>query len=84
MPPEGAYYIMADADYLIDQLGADAGDSFSLKLVHLAGLTTLPGTAFYHTKELGNNQVRFRFGKSAVTPDRIWLRLEEVVRGVRT
>jgi aminotransferase len=82
--PKGAYYIMADADRLIDQLGADTAYSFSLKLIHLAGIATLPGTAFYHTEELGNNQVRFCFAKSPATLGEICLRLNKLKPVLKT
>lgn len=81
--PKGAYYIMADADRLMDQLGADGADAFSLKLIHLAGIATVPGTAFYHMEEMGNNQVRFCFAKSAATLDEICLRLDKVKQMVK-
>jgi aminotransferase len=73
--PKGAYYIMADADRLIAQSGTDGAYAFSLKLIDLTGIATVPGTAFYHTAELGNNQVRFCFAKSPATLDDICLRL---------
>jgi aminotransferase len=76
--PEGAYYIMADADRLIAQLGADGADAFSLKLIELTGIATVPGTAFYRTAELGNHQVRFCFAKSPPTIDEICLRLNKL------
>ena len=73
--PKGAYYIMADAERLIAQLGADGADAFSLKLIDLTGIATVPGTAFYHTAELGNHQVRFCFAKTPATLDDICSRL---------
>jgi aminotransferase len=76
--PRGAYYIMADADRLIAQFGADGSYAFSLKLIDLTGIATVPGTAFYHTSESGNNQVRFCFAKSSATLDDICLRLDQL------
>ncbi|MBW2487340.1 MAG: aminotransferase class I/II-fold pyridoxal phosphate-dependent enzyme, partial [Deltaproteobacteria bacterium] len=76
--PGGAYYVMADADRFIAQLGADGSYDFSLKLIDLTGIATVPGTAFYHTSELGNNQVRFCFAKSPATLDDICLRLDQL------
>jgi aminotransferase len=84
VPPKGAYYIMAEADRLIDQFGGSDAYSFSLKLIHLAGIATVPGTAFYHTEEMGKNQVRFCFAKSQATLDEICLRLNKVKRVVKT
>ena len=76
--PQGAYYIMADADRLIDQLGGDDAYAFSLKLIERVGIATVPGTAFYRTGEMGNNQVRFCFAKSSATLDEICLRLDKI------
>ncbi|MGD2097579.1 MAG: aminotransferase class I/II-fold pyridoxal phosphate-dependent enzyme [Desulfobacterales bacterium] len=73
--PKGAYYIVADAQRLMAQLGADGANAFSLKLIDLTGIATVPGTAFYHTAELGTHQVRFCFAKSPATLDDICLRL---------
>jgi aspartate/methionine/tyrosine aminotransferase len=84
MPPKGAYYIMADAQRLIDQFGASDAYAFSLKLIHLTGIATVPGTAFYHKAEMGNNQVRFCFAKSPATLDDICLRLNKVKRAPKT
>lgn len=80
VPPRGAYYIMADADRLIDQLDGGNAYSFSRKLITLAGIATVPGTAFYHTADLGNNQVRFCFAKSQATLEEICLRLNKLKR----
>ena len=62
--PKGAYYIMAEAGRLIDKFGVPDAYSFSLKLIHLTGTATVPGTTFYHKAEMANNQVRFCFAKS--------------------
>ena len=67
VPPKGAYYIMAEADRLIDRLGGPDAYSFCLKLIQFTGIATVPGTAFYHRGEMGNNQVRFFFAKSQAT-----------------
>ena len=80
VPPRGAYYIMADADRLIDQFDGGGAYSFSRKLISLTGIATVPGTAFYHTADLGNNQVRFCFAKSRATLEEICLRLKKVNR----
>jgi len=84
VPPKGAYYIMADAHRLIDQFSASDAYSFSLKLIHLTGIATVPGTAFYHQTEMGNNQLRFCFAKSTATLDDICLRLNKVKRVLKT
>jgi aminotransferase len=79
-PPKGAYYIMADADRLIDQFGTSDAYSLSLKLIHLTGVATVPGTTFYHEAKKGNNQVRFCFAKSQATLEDICLRLDKLKR----
>ena len=84
VPPSGSYYIMAEADRLIDQLGGSDAYSFCLKLIHLTGIATVPGTAFYHTAEMGNNQVRFCFAKSRPTLDEICLKLNKVKGALKT
>jgi aminotransferase len=76
--PKGAYYIMADADRLMDQVRADSAYDFSLKLIQLVGIATVPGTAFYHKPEMGNNQLRFCFAKSMATLDEICSRLNKI------
>ena len=76
--PKGAYYIMADADRLMDQVRADSAYDFSLKLIQLVGIATVPGTAFYHRPEMGNNQLRFCFAKSTATLDEICSRLNKM------
>jgi aminotransferase len=76
--PKGAYYIMAEAGRLIDKFGVPDAYSFSLKLIHLTGIATVPGTTFYHKTEMGNNQVRFCFAKSQATLEEICLRLNKI------
>jgi aminotransferase len=71
---------MADADRLIDQLNGGGAYSFSRKLISLTGIATVPGTAFYHTADLGNNQVRLCFAKSQATLEEICLRLNRLKR----
>ena len=78
VPPKGAYYIMAEADRLIDQLGGADAYSFCLKLIHSTGIATVPGTTFYHKAKMGNNQVRFCFAKSQATLEEICLRLNKL------
>ena len=80
VPPKGAYYIMAEADRLIDKLGGPDAYSFCLKLIHLTGIATVPGTTFYHKAKMGNNQVRFCFAKSKATLEEICLRLNKLKR----
>ena len=80
VPPKGAYYIMAEADRLIDQLGGSDAYAFCLKLIHITGIATVPGTTFYQKAKMGNNQVRFCFAKSQATLEEICLRLNKLKR----
>lgn len=57
--PEGAYYIFAEFP---EEIGMDDVE-FSLYLTREIGVAPVPGTTFYHTKELGKRKVRFTFSK---------------------
>jgi len=61
--PEGAYYILADFSALSD----DDDVSFARWLVEEVGVATVPGSSFYHHKELGQKLVRFAFCKKFET-----------------
>ena len=78
--PKGAYYLMTDADALMDRFNASSAQAFSLKLIDIAGIATVPGTAFYHSDILGNNQVRFCFAKNENTIDSVCERLKKLHR----
>ena len=65
--PKGAYYVMAETETLRRKLGADNSADFSRKLIHLSGIATVPGYAFYSHPEMGINQVRFCFCKKKET-----------------
>lgn len=81
-PPDWTYdpNELAEADRLIDQLGGPDASSFCLKLIHITGIATVPGTTFYHKAKIGNNQVRFCFAKSQATLKEICLRLNKLKR----
>jgi aspartate/methionine/tyrosine aminotransferase len=61
--PEGAYYIFADFSDLSDQTDTE----FALWLAKEVGIATVPGSSFYHEKELGRNYTRFAFCKKLET-----------------
>jgi aminotransferase len=61
--PQGAYYIMAD----IGQFGF--GDDFEAAdfMLDDVGIAAVPGSSFYHRRELGRHILRFTFSKSEST-----------------
>ncbi len=60
-PPEGAYYVMADASAFIGDGGDDV--AFARHLVREIGVATVPGSSFFLDKALGRRYVRFCFCK---------------------
>ena len=61
--PSGAYYIMTD----VGHFGYPDDVSFALHLVKEGGIATVPGSAFYSSRELGSTKVRFCFPKKTET-----------------
>jgi aminotransferase len=61
--PQGAYYIMADIGHLGFRDDFEAAD-FMLDEV---GVSSVPGSSFYHRAELGRSMLRFTFSKSDET-----------------
>ncbi len=61
--PQGAYYIMADIGHLGFRDDFEAAD-FMLGEV---GIAAVPGSSFYHHRELGRSILRFTFSKSDAT-----------------
>ena len=61
--PQGAYYIMADISELGFRDDFEAAD-FMLDEV---GIAAVPGSSFYHSRELGRHILRFTFSKSDTT-----------------
>jgi aminotransferase len=57
--PEGAYYVMTD----ISELGWKDDTEFVKTMIQTVGVSAVPGSSFYHPKELGNRMVRFMFAK---------------------
>jgi len=64
-PPQGAYYVMADAT----AFGAPDDVAFARHLVRDLGVATVPGSSFFHDKALGRRYVRFCFCKQDATLD---------------
>jgi aminotransferase len=79
-PPSGAYYIMAGAYRLMKRFGVKQAFEFSLELINRTGLTTVPGTAFFHSEEMGHDYVRFCFAKNEYTLQEICRRLQSLER----
>ncbi len=73
--PQGAYYVMAD----ISAFGATDDVAFARYLVREVGVATVPGSSFFHDKELGRSYIRFCFCKRDETLDAAIERL----RGLR-
>jgi len=57
--PDGAYYVMTD----ITPFGATDDTEFVKRLIREVGVSGVPGSSFYHPKELGKTKVRFMFAK---------------------
>ncbi len=57
--PDGAYYIMTD----ISEFGFHNDVEFTKFLITEIGVACVPGSSFYHHKELGAQHVRFCFCK---------------------
>ena len=77
--PKGAYYIMVHTDALMDRYKEIDAHGFSLKLMDVTGIATVPGSAFYHSPAMGNDQVRFCFAKNDTTIQDVCQRLERLL-----
>ena len=72
--PNGAYYILAD----FSDLSGDDDLTFATWLAKEGGVATVPGTSFFHHKELGRKLVRFAFCKKRETLERAAERLASI------
>src|SRR5215469_10424825 len=61
--PQGAYYIMAD----IAHLGFPDDFAAADFMLDSVGVAAVPGSSFYHHRELGRHILRFTFSKSEAT-----------------
>ena len=61
--PEGAYYVMCD----ISDFGFSDDVEFTRHLIREIGVAVVPGSSFYHDKNLGKNFFRFCFCKKDET-----------------
>jgi aspartate/methionine/tyrosine aminotransferase len=62
-PPEGAYYMMAEATHL----GFDSDVEAAMHLVRNVGVAVVPGSSFFSRAELGRDVIRFSFCKRLET-----------------
>jgi len=65
--PRAAYYVMCDAENVMEKLGAKDDTDLAMKLARDIGVAPVPGSSFYGKKELGAKQVRFMFSKKDET-----------------
>ena len=72
-PPEGAYYILADAPEKFSD-----GEEFARFLLEKAGIAVLPAAALYHDKKLGARKIRLAFCKKDETMRETQRRLAQV------
>jgi aspartate/methionine/tyrosine aminotransferase len=63
LPPQGAYYVMAD----ITHLGFDGDVEAARHLVRDVGVAVVPGSSFFSRPGLGRHTVRFSFCKRLET-----------------
>ena len=58
-PPQGSYYVLADASRLPGETGRDK----AMHLLRETGVAGVPGSAFYHGSD-GDNLIRFCYAKT--------------------
>ena len=69
--PNGAYYIIAEIDELMNKLNATDDFDFSRKLLYKTKIATVPGFSFYSDQVKGKTQVRFTFCKKFETLEKV-------------
>ena len=72
--PDGAYYVMTD----ISEFGFSDDIEFTKHLIREIGVAVVPGSSFYHDKELGKQKVRFCFCKKNETLESAAERLQKL------
>jgi len=72
--PDGAYYVMCD----ISNFGFSDDVEFTKYLIREIGVAVVPGSSFYHEKQLGSQQVRFCFCKKDETLEEASERLQKL------
>jgi aminotransferase len=74
LPPEGAYYVLADFSALSDL----PADEFAKWLVVEGGVATVPGTSCFSDPALGRNLTRFAFCKTRGVLEAAVAKLEKI------
>ncbi len=72
--PDGAYYVMTD----ISDFGFADDIEFTKHLIREIGVAVVPGSSFYHDKDLGKQKVRFCFCKKQETLEAAAERLQKL------
>jgi aminotransferase len=72
--PDGAYYVMSD----ISDFGFKDDIEFTKYLIREIGVAVVPGSSFYHDKNLGKSQIRFCFCKKDETLEAAAERLQKL------
>jgi aspartate/methionine/tyrosine aminotransferase len=72
--PQGAYYVMTD----ISDFGFADDVEFTKYLIREIGVAVVPGSSFYHDKNLGAQKVRFCFCKKDETLEAAAERLQKL------
>lgn len=75
--PQGAYYVMTD----ISDFGFENDIEFTKHLIREIGVAVVPGSSFYHDKNLGSQKVRFCFCKKDETLEAAAERLQKLKKG---
>ncbi|MGI8470465.1 MAG: pyridoxal phosphate-dependent aminotransferase, partial [Pyrinomonadaceae bacterium] len=75
--PDGAYYVMTD----ISDFGFSDDIEFTKYLIREIGVAVVPGSSFYHDKNLGSQKVRFCFCKKDETLEAAAERLQKLKKG---
>lgn len=75
--PQGAYYVMTD----ISDFGFADDIEFTKHLIREIGVAVVPGSSFYHDKNLGSQKVRFCFCKKDETLEAAAERLQKLNKG---
>jgi aspartate/methionine/tyrosine aminotransferase len=65
--PDSAYYILADWTAVAGRDAFRDDTDFSLWLTKEVGVTSIPGSSFFHDKALGRDLVRFAYPKKEAT-----------------
>ena len=75
--PQGAYYVMTD----VSDFGHANDIEFTKFLIREIGVAVVPGSSFYHDKNLGSQKVRFCFCKKDETLEAAAERLQKIKKG---